>query len=293
MLATSWPQPFDDDGWCFEVKWDGYRCVATGGSPLRLRSRRGIDLAERFPEVAALSIPEGWTVDGEVVVLDEHGRPDFSLLQAGGTASYIVFDALDGPRGPLIDLALEQRRELLASLDLDPRIVVEEPVVGTGEALYRAVVDQGLEGIVAKRKGSRYVPGRRSPDWRKVAHRRTIRAVVGGWLPGDGGRSATFGSLLVGLWRGGHLDWVGAVGSGFSDAQLGPMVEALRQLERPTPPFADVAAVPKGARWIDPGIVISVEYKEWTRDHRLRAPVFKGVDTIPPVEVTWDSERPG
>lgn len=293
MLATPWPHPFDDEGWWFELKWDGYRCLATGGTRTRLRSRRGLDLADRFPDVASIPIPEGWTLDGEIVVLDPEGRPDFSLLQAGGRATYVAFDLLDGPDSTFIDRPFEDRRDRLVSLDLDRRIVVTEPVAGEGVALYDAVAAQGLEGIVAKRSGSRYLPGRRSPDWRKIANRNVIRAVVGGWLPGEGGRSSTFGSLLVGLWRGDALRWVGAVGSGFSDAQLGPIMEALRELERPSPPFEDVSAVPAGARWVDPGLVIAVEYKEWTRDDRLRAPVYKGLESVPSSEVTWESERPG
>ena len=295
MLATSWPGPFDDDEWWFEVKWDGYRCLATGGArQARLRSRRGLDLAQRFPEVAALHLPPGWTLDGEVVVFDPEGRPDFSLLQAGsGAGTYVVFDVLDSPGGSVVSAPLEERRSLLSDLDLDPRVVVAEAVAGSGHALFGAVVDKGLEGIVAKRSGSRYLPGRRSPDWRKIAHRRSLRVVVGGWLPGDGGRSTSFGSLLVGLNHGGGLRWVGAVGSGFTDSHLGPITGALRQLERVRPPFEDVTAVPRGARWVEPGIVVTVEYKEWTRDGRLRAPVFKGIDPSPPGEVTWEQEGPG
>lgn len=293
MLATSWAKAFDDPGWWFELKWDGYRCIAIGGEGQnRLTSRRGLDLSARFPEIAALDLPQRWVLDGEVVVLDPNGRPDFSLLQAGGVPSLVVFDVLARPGQELMDLPLEERRAQLEGLELEMPVVVPDPVRGDGIALYQAVVDQGLEGVVAKRAGSIYTPGRRSPDWRKIAARRNLRAVVGGWLPGEGGRSSTFGSLLVGLWDGDVLRWVGAVGSGFNDSQLRPISEALEGLERSTTPFVEPGAIPKEAHWVEPGIVVRVEFKEWTREGRLRAPVFKGVE--PPGEsALWAEEGPG
>lgn len=294
MLATPWPRPFDDDRWWFEVKWDGYRCLAAGeGRLARLRSRRGLDLADRFPEVAARPVPEGWILDGEIVVFADDGRPDFSLLQRGGrAATYVVFDVLATPAGAVWDRPLDERRALLGDVALDDRIVVSDVVEGAGTALYDAVVERGMEGIVGKRVDSVYTPGRRSPDWRKIAHRRSLRAVVGGWLPGEGGRSSSFGSLLVGLWDADRLRWIGAVGSGFGDAELAAVAGALGELERPTSPFAPDDALPAGARWVEPGIVAVVEFKEWTADGRLRAPVFKGVAPIPPRDVTWEAEGP-
>lgn len=292
MLATAWPAAFDDVDWWFEIKWDGYRCIAhreEGGN--RLRSRRGLDLAERFPEITALDLPPGWVFDGEIVAFDDDGRPDFSLLQAGKPTIYVVFDVLYGPDGDLTRRPIEERRSYLQELAMPKGVVVDAPTRGAGVALYEAVVARGLEGIVAKRAGSLYLPGRRSPDWRKVSARRRMRGVVGGWVPGDGGRRSTFGSLLVGLWDGDELRWVGAVGSGFDDKTLREVNEALRTIERPEPPFVNVDMIPRGARWVEPLIVVEVEYKEWTRDHRLRAPVFKGLEvgSEPPL---WDEEGP-
>ena len=293
MLATAWPEAFDDEDWWFEVKWDGYRCIAsTKSGAMTLRSRRGLDLNGRFPAVAALDLPSGWVLDGEVVVFDESGRSDFSLLQAGGIPTYVVFDVLESPAGPVIDRPLEERWRLLGSIGLPAKVVINDPIAGEGKALFAAVKARGLEGMVGKRSASLYTPGRRSPEWRKIAYRRRVKAVVGGWLPGEGGRSGSFGSLLVGLWYVGGLRWVGAVGSGFSDIQLGPVRRALENLEVAAPPFTNTAGIPRGARWIEPGIVIEVEFKEWTRDGRLRAPVFKGIATVPVDEVTWESEGP-
>jgi bifunctional non-homologous end joining protein LigD len=294
MLATAWPDPFDDDDWWFEVKWDGYRCLAAGdGHHTTLRSRRGLDLGSRFPGVAALALPPGWVVDGEVVTMGPDGTPDFSLLQAGaGPHTFVAFDVLEAAERPVFDEPLERRRDLLARAGLPSEVVISDQVRGRGRAFHEAAVAHGLEGTVAKRAGSPYTPGKRSPHWRKIAHRRRVRAVVGGWLPGDGGRSKTFGSLLVGLWDGGTLRWIGAVGSGFTDRQLGPLRDAMAELERADSPFAHSTDIPKGARWVEPVIVVSVEYKELTRDRHLRAPVFKGIDDTSAAAVTWESELP-
>lgn len=292
MLATSWPEPFDDPRWLFEVKWDGFRCIAESGSDsLRLSSRRGLDLGGRFPHVAALQLPPGLVLDGEIVVFDDEGRADFSLLQAGRPASFVVFDVLASERGPLIGAPIEERLAVLAGLDLPSTVVRSEPIPTEGRALYGAAVERGLEGIVAKRFGSTYQPGRRSPDWRKVAARRRMRAVVGGWLPGEGGRRWSFGSLLVGLWDGEELRWVGAVGSGYSDVQLRPITAALHEIERQDPPFVNTGDIPSGARWVEPTIVVEIEFKEWTREERLRAPVFKGVAPSG-TPARWDEEGP-
>ncbi len=241
--------------------------------------------------MAALAIPSGWVVDGEVVVMSSEGRPDFSLLQSGdGPHTLVVFDLLEADRQSVVGEPLERRRELLAQAGLPSEVVISDQIRGTGRAFHEAAAALGLEGTVAKRAGSTYTPGKRSPHWRKIAHRRRIRTVVGGWLPGDGGRSKTFGSLLVGLWRGDGLAWIGAVGSGFSELQLAPLRTALSELSRDVPPFSDTRGIPRGARWVEPVMVVSVEYKELTRDRHLRAPVFKGIDDAPASAVTWESE---
>ncbi len=293
MLATPWPTPFDDDDWWFEVKWDGYRAVVGSvEGRVRARSRRGLDLLGRFPELSDLDIPDGVVVDGEVVAFDDQGRPSFSSLQAGKAVNLVVFDILfrgeDLTAKPYVD-----RRAMLADLGLSSPIVVPEPTAAIGAVLFEAVTAQGLEGIVGKRGESRYLPGRRSPDWRKISVRRRLRAVVGGYLPGEGSRAHTFGSVLVGLFTDEGLHWVGAVGSGFDEATLAAFHQTMGQMERPTSPFVNQITVPGKPVWVEPVIIIDVEYKEWTRDHRLRAPVFKGADGGDPDDVTWDTEGPG
>jgi bifunctional non-homologous end joining protein LigD len=305
MLAGRRDAPFDNERWWFEVKWDGYRAIvgAAGGS-IRARSRRGLDLLGPFPEIASVEIPDGVVVDAEIVAFDDAGRPSFSLLQrrtgfgGAGTGArvgvnLVVFDVLFHG-AEVVDLAYEERRVLLNGLQLEPPIIVPEPTPATGVSLYNAVRDQGMEGIVAKRLGSRYQPGRRSDDWQKISVRHTLRAVVGGYLPGDGGRSSTFGSILVGLYEPRGLRWIAAVGSGFTDSSLQAFHAALTQIECDTSPFVNDVIVPGGARpvWVEPAIVVDVEYKEWTHDDHLRAPVYKGIELADPETVTWAEEGP-
>lgn len=304
MLATKWDTPFDDDGWWFEVKWDGYRAiVGAEQGKVRARSRRGLDLLGPFPEIASLHVPDGVVLDGEIVAFNEQGTPSFSLLQrrtgfggsntgSGVGVNLVVFDVLFHG-APVIDLAYEERKELLTSLDLESPIVVPDPTPESGVSLFEVVRDRGIEGIVGKRLGSRYHPGRRSDDWRKVSVRHTLHAVVGGYLPGEGGRSSTFGSILVGLYQPSGLRWIAAVGSGFTDQSLAAFHDALRQIERSSSPFVNDVLAPGGApTWVEPGIVVKVEFKEWTHDDHLRAPVFKGIEMADPETVTWSEEGP-
>ena len=198
MMATRWLAPFESEDWWFEVKWDGYRAVVGSvDGKIRARSRRGLDLIEPFPELAHLDIPDGVVIDGEITAFDDEGRPSFSLLQrrtgfggAGIGASVgvnlVTFDVLF--RGEdLTSRPYEERRAVLDDLGLEAPIIVPAPTPTHGMSLFEAAREQGLEGVVAKRLGSKYHPGRRSADWRKISVRHRIRAVVG-WLPTRRGR---------------------------------------------------------------------------------------------------------
>jgi bifunctional non-homologous end joining protein LigD len=305
MLASKRDEPFDDERWWFEVKWDGYRViVGSENGVIRARSRRGLDLLGPFPEIGSLEIPDGVVVDGEVVAFDDTGTPSFSLLQrrtgfgGAGTGArvgvnLVVFDVLFHG-ADMTNVAYEERRGVLDRLELEPPIVVPEPTPTVGISLYSAVKERGMEGIVAKRLGSRYQPGRRSDDWLKISVRRTLRAVVGGYMPGEGGRAPTFGSVLVGLYEPIGLRWIAAVGSGFTESSLTAFHDALTQIERDTSPFCNEVLAPGGKPvWVEPAIVVNVEYKEWTLDDHLRAPVYKGVEMADPETVTWAEEGPG
>jgi bifunctional non-homologous end joining protein LigD len=302
MLATRWPEVTDDPAWIHEVKWDGVRAIAAGDGSIR--SRNGNRIESSYPELAGV-VPKETVVDGEIVAFDEKGRPSFQALQArmhvrtpspklvaATPVSFVVFDILhDG--GRLIHLPWFERRGRLERLEF-PRSVLVADVHEDGPALFEAVVGLGLEGIVSKRRDSPYRPGRRSEDWRKKANRQTCEAVVIGALAGSGSRSSTFGSLALGLRVGEHFRYVGSVGSGFDQATLRAVTDALGQMERSDPPgVQDVAVVPTPVRWVEPQLVAVIEYASWTADGRLRAPVFKGFSGTPPGEVTWEREGPG
>jgi bifunctional non-homologous end joining protein LigD len=291
MLATAWPTPFDDEDWWFEVKWDGYRAiVGAEGGAIRIRSRRGLDLMDRFPGLIELELPDNTVIDGEVVALDDSGRPSFSALQAGRPVHFVVFDVLHLD-GDTTGMPYESRLEALASLDISGPVVRPEPLRASGLAMFEAVVAEGLEGMVAKRSGSLYYPGKRSADWRKVSVVQRIRAVVGGYTEGQGGRASTFGSLILGLYEDDGLRWIGSVGSGFNDDQLATIHREVQEIRRPDSPFNGPVGLPGSPTWVEPSVVVAVEFKEWTADRHLRAPVFKGVELADPESVTWESER--
>ncbi len=307
MLATPWPEPFVDRDWVFEVKWDGVRTIVTwDGRAVSLRSRAGNDATARYPELGGLRAAHPLVLDGEIVALDSSGRPSFERLQQrmnlsgiqrigeaveGVPVSCIVFDVLfDGAE--IIAKPWEERRERLERLILPAPFVLSATAREDPEGMWSLVVDRGLEGIVGKHRASSYRPGARSTEWRKISRFRQLRAVVGGYLPGDGGRAGTFGSLLLGLWVPEGLRWVGAVGSGFDDVSLRAIREALDQMTIDRSPFIPDAAMPRGAIWVAPFLVAVVQYKEFTSVGRLRAPSFKGFSDDDPAGITWSIEGP-
>jgi bifunctional non-homologous end joining protein LigD len=295
MLAASSDSLPEGPGWVYEPKWDGYRAivVVTGGEAT-LTSRNGNDLSERFRPVAsavvqAVRSPNA-VLDGEIVALDEHGRSSFSLLQQGtGTLALVLFDLLELEGESLIERPLSERRDRLERL-IDERAdrVMVSPTFDDGQALLAAAREQGLEGVVAKRLDSRYAPGRRSSDWRKVKVKGRQELVIAGYTRGQGRRSAGFGSLVVGVHEGGDLRWAGNVGTGFTDAEIDRLLAKLRPLERSTSPFAEPPRMPRVRRddvvWVEPELVAEVAFAEWTHDGRLRAPVYLGLREDKPAD---------
>lgn len=279
MLATPGALPLSAQ-WCYELKWDGIRMLATGnGGRVSLSSRNEVDHTDRWPQLAPLAscLPKGRTVlDGELVAFDEGGQPSFArLMNAHGraptTLTLCVFDllALDGQ--DLTDQPWSERRTALEQLGLLDVSWRTPDTFDDGAALLAATEEQGLEGVVAKRRDSRYQPGVRSRDWVKVAHRHTTSVVVGGWQPGgaDGLKS-----LVVGVpGPEGLLEPVGAVGSGLSGAEVAALLLVLTELAVPGCPFDPEPALPL-ARWVEPLLVVDVEHLGHTEGHQLRQPVF-------------------
>jgi bifunctional non-homologous end joining protein LigD len=294
MLATLTEELPRGDGWEFEPKWDGYRAVAyVRGGEAKLLSRRGNDLTQRFAPVAkelvkALRTPDA-VVDGEVVALDEEGKPSFSAMQQGSTRlAYEVFDVLEADGEPLVGLTLTQRRARLEKLLARNPVVQLSGSFQDGEALLEAAREQRLEGVMAKRSASRYLEGKRTRDWLKIKTHGRQEFVICGYTKGQGRRSGSFGSLVLGVHRGEQWEWVGNVGTGFSEGVIDDLLAKLEPLRRDDSPFPVVPKMPKVRKgdvvWVEPRLVAEVEFAEWTHDGHLRAPSFQGLRDDKPAE---------
>src|SRR5437870_2466422 len=265
MLATLAEEVPRGAGWAFEVKWDGYRAIATvAGGEVTLTSRNGNDLTARFPNVAkelakAVKTPD-CVLDGEVCALDESGRSSFSAMQQGKPGTpivYYVFDVLEVDGEPLVDLPLVERRKRLEQLlDKRNRTVRLSETFDDGNALYEAAKEQGLEGIVAKRLDSRYLQGKRTRDWLKIKTHGRQEFVIAGFTKGTGRRASSFGSLVLAYYQGDELVYAGNVGTGFTAKEIEKLLEKLRPLRRPTAPFREAPKMPKvrksDAIWVEP-----------------------------------------
>jgi bifunctional non-homologous end joining protein LigD len=287
MLATLGEKRPDGPDWVYEVKWDGYRAVARAASnEATLRSRNDKDLTERFAPVAralphALRTPD-CVLDGEVCALDGEGRPSFSAMQQGSTMLvYYVFDLLELEGEPLVDLPLAERHARLEELLIENPTVRLSAAFEDGEALMQAAKDQGLEGIMAKRLKSRYSEGKRTGDWVKLKTHNRQEFVIAGYTKGQGRRSGSFGSLVLGVSQGNDLVYVGNCGTGFTEKEIDRLLAQLRPLEREEPPFEVVPKMPRVRRddvvWVEPKLVCEVDFVEWTHDGHLRAPSYQGL----------------
>ena len=294
QLATSTETLPTGHGWLYEPKWDGYRAlVRIAGGEATLTSRNGIDLTERFGDVAraaARAVRTPFAVlDGEICALDESGSARFEALQSGsGRLVLMAFDLLVLDDEPVHTRPLAERRELLEEV-LDPAVdaVRLSPAFEDGEALLTAATAQGLEGVVAKRADAPYRPGRRTPEWQKVKLRSQEDFPIVGYTRGTG-RRAKLGALVLGRPEADGLHWAGNVGSGLNDDEVDQLRELLRPLERPSSPLAVTPKMPRvragDVTWVEPRLAAEVTYAEKTREGRLRAPVFLGIRDDVPVE---------
>jgi bifunctional non-homologous end joining protein LigD len=297
MLATLASKPFSDPDWLFEIKWDGFRVQAViNDRKVRVWTRNLKDASTYFPRL--LSAPT-WIdasqaiVDGEVVALDDAGRPDFSLLQerlgdAGAPGLvYQAFDLLYLDGRSLLNVQLEDRKRLLQSvLRPHPRVRFAAHIDGEGLAFYEAAREKGLEGVIAKLRRSRYEPGRRTSAWLKLKIRPEQELVVGGWTPGEG-NARDLGAVAVGVYEDGRLRFCGKVGSGFDARTRRLFRERLARLETDDPPFDPPpprdyrgrwGGELRDVRWVRPDLVIRAELGGWSRDGIVRQAAFKGFD---------------
>lgn len=282
MLATAIEKPFDDPGWIYEVKWDGYRAIAEirEGS-VSLYSRNGISFVKKYPPLAASLRRLGFDaiLDGEIVVIDGQGRPDFQALQhyagaGGGRLYYYVFDLLHFQGHDLTALPLVRRKELLkAVLPPLPGIRLSDHIAKDGVLYFAMVKEKGLEGIVAKEARSAYEPGRRTRQWLKVKTQLTQEAVIAGFTE-PGGARRHIGALVLGAYEDGGFIFIGHVGSGFSARDLEDIRQTLEPLITRECPFSAAPDTNAPVSWVKPQLVCEVSFSGWTEDNVMRHPVF-------------------
>lgn len=282
MLATLVKEPFDHKDWLFEVKWDGYRAVAEiREGKVVLYSRNQLPLNKKYPQVADALAALGCDalLDGEIVVVDERGHPDFQMLQeyrnsGKGHLLYYVFDLLHLEGHDLTNLPLIARKELLKHIiPPGPRIRFSDHVPNEGIHFFKVVREQGLEGIVAKHAQSVYQIGKRSRQWLKMKTRLTQEAVIAGFTD-PRGRRKSFGTLILGVYEGKKLVHIGRSGGGFSARLLREIRERLDPLIQSQCPFAAEPASDTPVTWVKPELVCEVTFHGWTDEGLMRQPVF-------------------
>ncbi|HEX6915437.1 MAG TPA: DNA ligase D [Chitinophagaceae bacterium] len=297
MLATLVDKPFHEEGWMYEIKWDGYRALSyVSGGKAEIRSRNNKSFNEKFyPVRDALS---SWKVnavlDGEIIVMNERGAADFSALQswrseADGHLAYYIFDILWLDGRDLSQLPLIERKRILAALipANHPTLRLSEHLEAEGNELFQLADQLGLEGIIAKREDSRYQPGQRSRDWLKIKTEKMQEAVIAGYTRNEGS-SKKFSALLLGVYDAGKLVFIGPVGTGFSTKLQEDLLRQFRSLETKTCPFRKVPDYNKPSRfrpnppkasvtWLRPKLVCEISYRERTKDGAIRHPSFRGL----------------
>ncbi len=299
MLAVPAP-PFDSPAHLFEIKWDGERCLAFLTTGTRLQSRNLRDITFQYPELATIHRQlrkNGVVLDGEIIAL-ENGKPSFFRLQSRMHATseqrikeerltnpvvYVVFDLLYVEGKPLLHLPLSRRRELLDAL----LIPTEHLIISTchpeqGRALFQQVAALGLEGVIGKEKNSPYLPGKRSPAWKKARVTKSANFVIGGYTTNPHGRG-DLSALVLGAYEDEALLSYGLVGTGLSQAEITHLLALFAPLTRAQSPLVDpprLAAV----TWLEPKLVCEVEYLQVTADRRLRHPLYKGLRPVAPRE---------
>lgn len=295
MLASLAEQPFTRGGWIYEPKMDGIRGITVfQNGKIKILSRRNLDLTSQYPGLAAelaqlLSVDA--VIDGEIIALNELGRPSFQHLQQRMNltrdsdvlraeqmvpAYYFVFDVMHVGTTSLSAVKLADRKKILGDiLHESSRVKILQHFEDDGVLAYHACVENGFEGIVAKRLDAGYEPGRRSPSWVKLKAQQTAEFVLGGFTPGDGWRANTFGSLLMGYYDdAGKFIYAGSVGTGFDDKLLHETMRRIGSLKTVKCPFLKKPAEKRDAVWLVPEVIIEVKFMDWTRDGHLRTPVF-------------------
>ncbi|GAA4461572.1 hypothetical protein GCM10023093_06440 [Nemorincola caseinilytica] len=284
MLAKLHEGAFDNEDWIFEIKWDGYRAVAeVDKGNVRLYSRNGLSFETDYPivyEALKKIKKQGLVLDGEIVALDENGKPSFQLLQQYDSSTplcYYVFDCLKVNGISIEDKPLLERKAILQKLLPESNIISYcDHVAARGKDFFKAVKTSGLEGMIAKRADSTYHEGTRSSSWLKVKHILTEEAVIAGYTAPRGGRKL-FGALVLGVYKNGKLVYIGHTGTGFDDKTLRQVYDRLQPLRTDTSPFGVRVPVNSAVTWVVPRLVCNIKYTEVTEGGNRRHPVFMGL----------------
>jgi bifunctional non-homologous end joining protein LigD len=279
MLCTLTKEPVTDPEYLFEIKWDGFRIISyVQKKQVRMNSRSALDYTHKYPLIvdALKSLGHDVILDGEVVVFNAEGLPDFDALQLynghASPISYCVFDVLWMDGYDLMDLPLVERKEILKGLLKNQDVLRFSESFDDGPGLYKLMVEKNLEGIVAKRKTSEYRPGARAYEWLKTPTRKRQEFVIGGWAESENGRA--FRSLLFGAYEGKELKWIGRSGGGYKQKEMPAILKKLRELETSDSPFSNKVLDTKGAviHWVKPELVANFEFATWTKSGRIRKP---------------------
>lgn len=313
MLAKETGTAFDDRDWLFEIKWDGYRAIAEiKDGDVNLYSRNGLVFNDTYPLVtnALKKIKQQAVLDGEIVVLDEKGNPDFQKLQhyednTQYPIRYYVFDLLSLNGKSTAELPLTDRKKLLQQLIRKNDIIqYSDHITGEGRAFFDAAGKKGLEGIMAKKAGSHYHRGARTGEWLKIKHRQSDEVVIVGFTKPTGSRKY-FGALVLAVKKGKELEYAGHTGSGFTGTELQEIYSKLAPLSTTHAPFKEKVKTNMPVTWVKPGYIAEVKFTEWTNDGKMRHPVFlrmradksiKDIDmlkTKTPAPLTGRNKKPG
>ncbi len=284
MLATLVDEPFDKEGWLFEIKWDGYRAIVEiADGKVHLYSRNNIDLSEKYPQIVKSleSIHSNAVLDGELTILDEKGRSSFQDLQnyqqtGEGNLVYYVFDILYLDGYNLQNLPLIKRKQILSGLALKPPVLISDYIEKDGKAFFKAANNLGIEGIIAKDKDSIYEEGRRGNSWLKIKGEKRQEVVIAGFTQPRGSRDK-FGALVLGVYQSGELKYVGHTGSGFNEKSLEYTYKKLKPLVTKKSPFKNPPKTNMPVTWVKPKILAEIKFSEWTKSGVMRIPIFVGL----------------
>jgi len=281
MLAKESDASFDSEEWIFEIKWDGYRAIAECGKTTKLYSRNGNSFEYAYPVVFARlqKMKERMVLDGEIIVLNDEDQPDFQLLQhyesnTDRPIQYYVFDILELKGKSLVDLPLLERKKILKKvLKTNEVIKYSDHIVGEGKAFFDEIRKRNMEGVMAKKADSYYYTGKRTAEWLKIKHNKTLEAIIAGYTEPSGSRKY-FGALVLGMMKGKELKYVGHTGSGFNQEMLREIYDLLQSMVQSNSPFKEMVKTNMPVTWVKPKRVCEIKYTELTRDGILRHPIF-------------------